>query len=221
MPEKVTKADLTKDRLMTLALKEFKKRGFDETSMRDLAEAAELSPGAFYYHFKSKDDVVQAFYEQTFETFLSGAADIFTSTTVFEKRLARTLQLRIETFRDSRELIIALSRAAVDPRSPLSPFGDGQKEIREKTIALFQELIATSDLKADKKLTPYLPTLLWMYLMGAIFFWVFDESAKQKKTEQLIEKLTPLVSRLIRFSRFPLTGSVMKPVLDVLKTVID
>jgi AcrR family transcriptional regulator len=220
MSEKVTKADLTRERLMALALKEFKKRGFNETSMRDLASAAELSPGAFYYHFKSKEDVVQAFYEQTFRTFLEGTEDIFEATKSFEKRLARTLRLRIETFRDSRELLIALSRAAVDPRSSLSPFADGQKEIRELTVGLFANLIEGSDLKADKKLLPYLPKLLWMFLMGTILFWVFDESAKQKKTEQLIEKLTPLISRLIRFSRFPLTGSVMSPVLDVLKTMM-
>lgn len=221
MSEKVTKADLTRERLMKLALKEFNKKGFDETSMRDLAQAAELSPGAFYYHFKSKEDVVQAFYEETFEAFVRGCEEIFASTKSFEKRLAKTLHHRIATFKDSRELLTALSRAAVDPRSSLSPFGDEQKEIRERTIATFSQLIETSDLKADKKLLPYLPTLLWMYLMGVIFFWVFDSSAHQKKTDQLIDKLTPLISRLIRFSRFPLTGSVMTPVHDVLKTLFD
>jgi AcrR family transcriptional regulator len=220
MSEKLSKAEQTRDRLMALALKEFKKKGFDETTMRDLAQAADLTPGAFYYHFKSKEDVVQAFYEQTFDSFVVATQDIFASTKVFEKRLVQTLLLRIETFKDSRDMLIALSRAAVDPRSPLSPFAEGQKEIREKTIALFQELIATSDLKADKKLLAYLPTLLWMFLMGTVFFWIFDESPKQRKTELLIEKLSPLISRLIRFSRFPLTGSVMTPVNDLLKTML-
>lgn len=221
MSEKVTKADQTREKLLGLALKEFKKKGFDDASMRDLASAADLSLGAFYYHFKNKEEIVQVYYERTFEAFADGVIAICARTDSFEKRLTAILHHRIETFRDHRELLIALSRAAVDPRSDLSPFGERQRAIREETIAIFAQLIESSDLKVDKKLRPYLPMLLWMYLMAVIFFWVFDESPRQKKTTALIDKLSPLISRLLRFSRFPLTGAVMTPVHDLLQTILD
>ena len=40
---------------MAVALDLFTERGFDATSMRDIASALGLSPGAFYHHFPSKE----------------------------------------------------------------------------------------------------------------------------------------------------------------------
>ena len=59
-----------------------------------------------------------------------------------------------------------------------------------------------------------------MYMMGMIFYWVFDKSPAQKQTHELIRLLTPQIIRLIRFSRIPLTGRVLQPILQVLQLVI-
>ena len=45
---------------MDNALELFLQRGFDATSMRDIAARLGLSPGAFYHHFPSKDAVLVA-----------------------------------------------------------------------------------------------------------------------------------------------------------------
>lgn len=218
--ERKRKAEVTSEKLLEICLEQFQKKGFDRTTMRDLAGAAGLSAGAFYYHFRSKEAVVQVFYEKSFVEFAARCREVFASTKKFEERLEGTLRARLETFEASRELLIVLSRAAVDPRSELSPFGEATREIRENTIALFQEMIDGSDFKADKRLLPYLPTLLWMFLMGIIFFWVFDDSAKQKRTGELIRLLTPQLVRLVRFTRFPLTGSVINPLLHTLELMM-
>jgi AcrR family transcriptional regulator len=218
---KPTKASNTRERLLEVALAQFNANGFNQTSMRDLAAAADLSLGAFYYHFKNKEELVQVYYEGTLERFARGSKKIFSESKKFEERLIKTIQFRIKSFQENRDLLVALSRAAVDPRSDLSPFGARQKTIRDQTIAVFSEMIEGSDLKFNKRLQPVLPMLLWMYMMGIIFFWVYDESVNQKKTFQIIEQLTPLICRLIRFSRVPLSGRVISPILNVLNTVLD
>jgi AcrR family transcriptional regulator len=50
----------TPERIMDVALDLFIERGFDGTSMRDIAAALGLSPGAFYHHFPSKEAVLVA-----------------------------------------------------------------------------------------------------------------------------------------------------------------
>jgi AcrR family transcriptional regulator len=45
---------------MDVALELFGQRGYDGTSMRDIAAALSLSPGAFYHHFPSKEAVLVA-----------------------------------------------------------------------------------------------------------------------------------------------------------------
>jgi AcrR family transcriptional regulator len=50
----------TPERIMDVALDLFVRRGYDATSMRDIAAELGLSPGAFYHHFPSKEAVLVA-----------------------------------------------------------------------------------------------------------------------------------------------------------------
>ncbi len=220
MNTKRTKADLTSERILEISLKAFHKRGYEKTTMRDLAKACGLSPGAFYYHFGSKEEIIQVFYERTLEVFTKDVEQIVRSTNSFETRLVQSLHKRFETFAPSRELLVVLSRAAVDPNSTLSPFTPAQREIREATVVTMSRLIEGSDLKFDRRLEPYLPTLFWMLMMGFVFYWVFDKSKNQSRTTQLIDLLTPQIIRMVRVSRFPLTGTVINPILKTLQLVM-
>lgn len=50
----------TRERIVEAADALFYQRGFEKTSFADIAEAVELSRGNFYYHFKTKDDILEA-----------------------------------------------------------------------------------------------------------------------------------------------------------------
>ncbi len=49
-----------RDHLLAVAVREFARRGFARTSIRDIARAAGLQPGSVYHHFASKDDLFVA-----------------------------------------------------------------------------------------------------------------------------------------------------------------
>lgn len=48
----------TKKRIVEAAQQSFAKRGFDLTGVQEICEKANVSKGAFYYHFKSKDELI-------------------------------------------------------------------------------------------------------------------------------------------------------------------
>ncbi|HET8870587.1 MAG TPA: TetR/AcrR family transcriptional regulator [Aquabacterium sp.] len=50
----------TRARIVELADQLFYERGYEHTSFADIAAAVQLSRGNFYYHFKSKDDILDA-----------------------------------------------------------------------------------------------------------------------------------------------------------------
>lgn len=50
----------TRERIVETADQLFYKRGYDHTSFADIAGAVELSRGNFYYHFKTKDEILEA-----------------------------------------------------------------------------------------------------------------------------------------------------------------
>ena len=50
----------TRDHIVAAADDLFYRRGFDATSFADIAEAVSISRGNFYYHFKTKDEILNA-----------------------------------------------------------------------------------------------------------------------------------------------------------------
>ncbi|MBY6055483.1 TetR/AcrR family transcriptional regulator [Leisingera daeponensis] len=50
----------TKDRIAEAADQLFYERGFEATSFADIAGAVGISRGNFYYHFKTKDEILEA-----------------------------------------------------------------------------------------------------------------------------------------------------------------
>lgn len=46
-----------RERLLAVAVREFARRGFTRTSIRDIARAAGIQPASVYHHFASKDDL--------------------------------------------------------------------------------------------------------------------------------------------------------------------
>lgn len=50
----------TKEEIIAKSIEVFRQRGYYKTSMSDLAEACGLQKGSFYYHFKSKEELMQA-----------------------------------------------------------------------------------------------------------------------------------------------------------------
>jgi AcrR family transcriptional regulator len=60
-PEAVGKeATSTRERILDVALDLFTEKGFDGTSLREIAERLGVTKAALYYHFASKDDILMA-----------------------------------------------------------------------------------------------------------------------------------------------------------------
>src|SRR6059036_423408 len=54
----------TRELIFERALELFRVRGFEETTMRDIARAAKVATGAAYYYFPSKEAIVSAYYDR-------------------------------------------------------------------------------------------------------------------------------------------------------------
>lgn len=54
----------TVETILSVSSKLFLEKGYDKTSMQDIAETAGLSKGAIYHHFQSKDEIIKAVTEK-------------------------------------------------------------------------------------------------------------------------------------------------------------
>src|SRR6188472_1581920 len=51
----------TRAHIQTVALDLFTEQGYDATSLREIAESLGVTKAALYYHFKSKEEIVDSF----------------------------------------------------------------------------------------------------------------------------------------------------------------
>jgi len=57
----------TRERILDVALDLFVDQGFDKTSLREIAERLGVTKAALYYHFESKDEILQALHLRVHE----------------------------------------------------------------------------------------------------------------------------------------------------------
>lgn len=219
-PERPTaKAGETRDRILAAALRLFKKKGFADTTMRDIAQEAGVATGAAYYYFDSKDKLVAAFYEEVHRHVQKQAEKPLLEERDLRKRLGSLIALHIEEFVPHRRFVGELFRVAADPESPLSPFGEETRHIREQSIRRFAIAVEESSAKIPSDLRGALPRLLWLYQMGVILFWIHDRSERQARTTALIDRTLDLIVSLLRIARFPLLAPLRKSAVELLALI--
>jgi AcrR family transcriptional regulator len=82
----------TRDRIQNAALKLFVEKGVAETSVRDIARAVDISEGALYRHFKSKDDLVWLLFEHHYVAFADRLRTLAMRETTARARLAAMIR---------------------------------------------------------------------------------------------------------------------------------
>ena len=188
--------------------------------MRDIAADAEVATGAAYYYFRSKEELVMAFYVRTADEAREVLpAKIERSSRDLKKRLRTIVDHKFEQFAGHRALLVGLSRIGIDPKHPLSPFGKHTQPMRDESIEFFKSKGYEDQDGAYADLRDDLPQLLWMYQMALILFWLFDDSRDQRRTKRLTDGTLDLVVRLIQLSSLPLMGPLRKRLLSLLRSI--
>ena len=82
-----------KQAIIQAALQLFKEKGFKETSIKSIAEVAEVSPVSIYNYFKSKDNLVALCVNDLFEEITQQAEDILNSNLDFKTKLDHAFAL--------------------------------------------------------------------------------------------------------------------------------
>jgi len=112
----------------------FLKKGFQETSMRELAETAGLGKSTLYDYFKTKDDILLYYFEDQLNDLIESAQKIATQKKSADNRLRLIIQMHLDFLQANKSLFMKLSLETQRLRL------DSQKQIQEKRHT-YQDLI--------------------------------------------------------------------------------
>jgi len=213
---KTPKGELTRALILETALELFRERGYDDTTMRAIAQRAGVALGNAYYYFRSKEHLIQAFYARGHEEHLAAARPVLAGEKELTGRLRGVVHAKIRTAEPYHRFSGILFKTAADPHSPLSPFSPDSSPTRQESTALFAEVLQGSSTRVPKDLAAALPNLLWLYQMGVVLYWIHDDSAGRRRTYRLVDHTVDLVARAISLAGNPLLTPLRRRVLALL-----
>lgn len=218
---KVSKGDTTKALILDTALEMFRERGYEETTMRAIAKKANVSLGNAYYYFRSKEYLIQAFYQRLHEEHLAVALPALEHEETLRARLLTVIRLKIESMSPYHQFAGVLFKTAAHPRSPLNPFSDESDPVRQASMELFAKVLEGTKVRIPKDLGAELPYLLWVYHMGIVLFWIHDQSPKHQRTYRLLNRTVELVDRLVQLASNPFMRPLRKHALKLIEELRD
>jgi len=215
-PAKTPKGAQTRALILRTALDLFTERGYEGATMRAIAERAGVSLSHAYYYFRSKEELIQAFYLRSHEEHMAACGPLLARERDLEARLLGVIRAKLDTTEPYHRFSGVLFRTAADPQSPLSPFSAASNPVRQQCTSFFAEVVAGSRTRVPEDLRAELPYLLWLYMMGIVLFWIHDRSPGRIRTYRLADRTAHIVARLIALAGHPLLTPFRKATLQLL-----
>ena len=166
--EKTTKGEVTRVAIEDAAIELFMRQGYHATSMRQIAEGADLALGGIYNHFKSKDEIFEAIivdkhpYKkvlplilaaegETIEEFLSNAAHVVISELSSQPYYIKLMLIEIAEFNGAHGASLI-------------------REIAPKILPVFEKIVKT---RKDLRVTH--PAILMRSFIGMVMSYMMTE----------------------------------------------
>jgi AcrR family transcriptional regulator len=199
----------TRALILEKALEMFREVGFEAATIRNIAKSAKVAVGAAYYYFPSKEAIVAAYYDHVQETHEAKVRELILGTTELRERLGIVIHSKLDILKEDRKFLGALFRYVGEPDHPLSVFGKGTERQRAHSVGIFREAIAGVEITDE--LRQLLPWALWMMHLGAILFFIYDQSPEQRHTRGLVDGVLDLIAQLLKLTGGPLIRTFLQP----------
>lgn len=171
------KMSTTKDRILSTAVNLFNERGFVSVTMRDLANELEISPGNLTYHFKKKEDLMEAIHDRIIEerNVMLESVQMIPSIENIHHQMVPLLQL-YERYRFLQQDILEVTRAY--PKIANAVRGHVKNQIRY-IKAIIDYSVGSGNMNAEARIGQYqqLAETVWMI----ITFWLTQRELRDQK----------------------------------------
>ncbi|MFZ0135666.1 MAG: TetR/AcrR family transcriptional regulator [Candidatus Sulfotelmatobacter sp.] len=191
----------SRQEILRTAARLFQQRGYDATSMSDVAAALKLSKGGLYHHFQSKDEILYEIMNHAMEITEERVLNPVRGIADPEERLRALIRLHIEVVLSPRDREITVM---LHENHPLPPALRKRINIRKKGYIHFLESLMTevqdkaqekvqnrAQYHARGKVSPRAAAFALLGMINWIYQWYKPEGELQ--AQNLIPQFTDLI----------------------------
>jgi AcrR family transcriptional regulator len=214
-----TKSARTRSTIIDAALRLFRERGYEATTMRAIAAEAGVSVGNAYYYFSSKEELIQGFYDRAQVDHAAAARPVLDGTADLTARIVGVVEAWLTTMEPFRPFAAKFYKHAAEPTSPLSPFSPDSSPARSAAVELWREVLEGSATRIPRRLRDELPEMVWLYFMCIVLLWVHDPTPDGSATRNVVTTSAPLVVRAIELARLPVISGLLDDVVILITQI--
>lgn len=201
------KGERTRQRLVDVAMARFERDGFAATTMRKIAEDAEVAVGLAYRYFPAKEAMVLAFYEQV-ATLLAEREVVGTG---LGDRFADVMQAKFALLAAHHRAMGSLVGAMLDPEGPVGILSPATASVRAQTQAVLTSAVTGADGVSDLH-HESLVSLAWLGHTQLLLAWV----QRPEATEALLTQVGHALNAVVPFLGTPMGAMVLSSVQSAL-----
>jgi len=197
-PGQTAQGAAARERLYGIAIKRMAKRGYESTTLRDVAKEAGVSVGLLYRYFPSKQAIIIALYDELSADFTRVAAAMPRGR--WRDRFTFALKTSLEVLAPHREALRTLTPVLVaDPEEGV--FAESAAFSRRRVQGVFEAAVAGATDAPPAMFARAVGRLLYLVHLAVLLWWLLDKSKDQRATGTLvtlIEQLLPSASLALR-----------------------
>jgi AcrR family transcriptional regulator len=200
-PGQTPQGAAARERLYDTAIRMIARRGYEATTLRDIANEAGVSVGLLYRYFPSKQAVIVALYDELSREFASRAARMPLGK--WRDRFLFAVQTSLDVLAPHRLPLRALIPVLIaDPDDGV--FADRTAFSRQRVQRVFEQAVAESTDAPETRFAEPLGRILYLLHLAVLLWWLLDKTPKQRATVGLVGLMRQLLPSAALTLRLPL-----------------
>jgi AcrR family transcriptional regulator len=197
-PGRTEQGAAARRRLFEIAIRLIGERGYEATTLREVADRAEVSVGLLYRYFPSKRAVVLALYEELSADYALQAAQMPSGK--WRDRFVFALDKSLRVLGPHRNALKALVPVMVSVGEE-GLFAPSTAFSRLRVQKVFQDALVGATDAPPRGLAEAMGRLLYLAHLAVILWWLLDKSPRQRATRALValfERILPSAALALR-----------------------
>ena len=197
-PGQTPQGAAARDRLYATAIQMIAGRGYEATTLRDIAKEAGVSLGLLYRYFPGKQAVVLALYDELSSDYARRAAEHAAGR--WRDRFIFALKTSIDVLKPHQKALRALTPVLVgDPDEGIFSASTAFSRLRVQQV--FEQAVVGASDAPKQPLAAALGRLLYLVHLTVLLWWLLDKSSNQRATTALVsltQQLLPSAALALR-----------------------
>jgi AcrR family transcriptional regulator len=182
-PGQTAQGAAARDRLYATAMRLIAARGYQATTLRDIAKEARVSVGLLYRYFPSKQAVVIALYDELSNLYAHHAENMPSGK--WRDRFIFALKTSLHVLEPHQFALRALTPVLVgDPEEGIFAASTAFSRLRVQRV--FEAAVTQATDAPPPPLAEALGRLLYLIHLAVLLWWLLDKSANQRATAKLV-----------------------------------